>query len=71
MTVIEVMSGLVTVAARYKMGHAYELQIPRGRPEWATSIQIQRDFPPSVGCDLTGIQTNWALRNEQRTELAI
>jgi len=35
---------------QYKMGHAYELQVPRGRPEWATSLQIQRDFPPSVGC---------------------
>ena len=34
------------------MGHAYELQVPRGRPEWATSLQIQRDFPPSVGCSL-------------------
>lgn len=32
------------------MGHAYELQIPRGRKEWETSLMIQRDFPTSVGC---------------------
>ncbi|CAE7591702.1 FKS1 [Symbiodinium natans] len=45
-----VMTPLTLRVMKYKMGHAYELQVPRGRPEWATSIQIQRDFPPSVGC---------------------
>ena len=29
---------------RYQMGHAYELQIPRGRKEWETSLQIQQDW---------------------------
>jgi len=33
----------------YKMGHAYELQIPRGRKEWETSLQIQQNFPTSAG----------------------
>lgn len=35
---------------KYKMGHAYELQIPRGRREWDTSLYIQKHFPSSVGC---------------------
>ena len=39
----------------YKMGHAYELQIPRGRKEWETSLKIQSDFPTSVGCTLEAI----------------
>lgn len=42
--------------ARYKMGHAYELQIPRGRKEWETSLEIQRQFPTSVGCNLGWIE---------------
>jgi len=44
------MTPLTLRVVKYQMGHAYELQIPRGRPEWATSLQIQRDFPTSVGC---------------------
>lgn len=39
-------------AMQYQMGHAYELQVPRGRKEWETALQVQRDFPTSVGCAL-------------------
>lgn len=45
-----VTSPLTYRASQYKMGHAYELQIPRGRKEWETSLQIQSNFPTNVGC---------------------
>jgi uncharacterized membrane protein YdfJ with MMPL/SSD domain len=34
---------------KFKMGHSYELGIPRHREEWSTALQIQKDFPTSVG----------------------
>ncbi|CAK0906582.1 unnamed protein product [Prorocentrum cordatum] len=34
---------------KFKMGHGYELGIPRDREEWNTALQIQKDFPTSVG----------------------
>ena len=40
------------------MGHAYELQIPRGKKEWETSLSIQQDFPTSVGCAFGSINKN-------------
>ncbi|CAK9073433.1 unnamed protein product [Durusdinium trenchii] len=45
-----VTSPLTYRVLRYQMGHAYELQIPRGKKEWETSLSIQQDFPTSVGC---------------------
>lgn len=50
LVVYAVMTPLTLRMRGYKMGHAYELQIPRGREEWTTSLEIQRNFPTSVGC---------------------
>lgn len=35
---------------RLKMGHAFELQLPRHRREWELALQIQHDFSKDVGC---------------------
>ncbi|CAE8721632.1 unnamed protein product, partial [Polarella glacialis] len=48
--VYAVTAPLTMRCASYRMGHAYELQVPRGRLEWATALRIQKDFPSSVGC---------------------
>eukprot|EP00933_Yihiella_yeosuensis_P068780 TRINITY_DN7476_c0_g1_i3.p1 TRINITY_DN7476_c0_g1~~TRINITY_DN7476_c0_g1_i3.p1 ORF type:complete len:609 (-),score=117.32 TRINITY_DN7476_c0_g1_i3:313-1929(-) len=48
--VYAVTSPLTIRMGGYKMGHAYELQIPRGNMMWDTSLEIQKDFPSSVGC---------------------
>lgn len=36
-------------AFRFDMGHLYESQVPRGVKEWSTALQIQQDFPNSMG----------------------
>lgn len=33
-----------------KLGHAFELQLPRHRREWDLAVQIQEDFSKDVGC---------------------
>eukprot|EP00929_Paragymnodinium_shiwhaense_P014864 TRINITY_DN122824_c0_g1_i1.p1 TRINITY_DN122824_c0_g1~~TRINITY_DN122824_c0_g1_i1.p1 ORF type:complete len:890 (+),score=146.37 TRINITY_DN122824_c0_g1_i1:119-2788(+) len=32
-----------------KLGHAYELEVPRGRHEWTVAMELQRDFAPEIG----------------------
>mmetsp|Transcript_9776 Transcript_9776/g.28371 ORF Transcript_9776/g.28371 Transcript_9776/m.28371 type:complete len:897 (-) Transcript_9776:226-2916(-) len=34
---------------KFKMGHSFELTVPRSATEWKTLLAIQRDFPSSVG----------------------
>lgn len=34
---------------KFKMGHSFELTVPRTASEWKTLLAIQRDFPSSVG----------------------
>jgi len=36
-------------ALRLRMGHSYELTIPRTAPEWKTTLDIQEAFPRKVG----------------------
>lgn len=36
-------------AFKFKMGHSYELTMPRGAHEWKTLLQIQESFPSQVG----------------------
>jgi len=34
----------------FRMGHGFELEIPRHRREWKLALEIQQDFRPDVGC---------------------
>mmetsp|Transcript_77766 Transcript_77766/g.202186 ORF Transcript_77766/g.202186 Transcript_77766/m.202186 type:complete len:439 (-) Transcript_77766:27-1343(-) len=36
-------------ALKFKMGHSYEVTMPRYAHEWKTLLQVQEDFPSQVG----------------------